>query len=283
MNKNILSVLLLFLMVITAQAQIKGEANYLIKYEVNFVLDSTNREDVKHEVHRLYTGSTVSNYLSEGRFLRDSMMLSMRNQSRNATRRMSANMQNMPTSEFNPIVFKDFANSEVWIKHSLIRDHYLYEEQEVPIQWEFIDESKEIESYTVQKATTNFGGRDWEAWFTLEIPIVDGPYVFSGLPGLILELYDTDMDYHFNLASLAPLEVAYSIDSEDGGSYKKVSKADFVKAYKSYQKNPSASVTRNLPANFEVTEADGRKVTVKDIERQAKERVAKRNNQIEIW
>src|SRR5690625_6840867 len=88
-----------------------------------------------------------------------------------------------------------------------------------------------IEQYMALKATTIFGGRHYVAWFTLEVPILDGPYVFSGLPGLILELYDTEEDYHFNLASIQPLKENYVIDSETR-NVKEVSKEEFIQSYK---------------------------------------------------
>ncbi|HLW14678.1 MAG TPA: GLPGLI family protein [Flavobacteriaceae bacterium] len=280
MRKTLL-ILLLFSSYLI-HAQVKGEAEYLIRYEVDFVLDSTNREEVNHEVHRLYTGSTTSNYISEGMFYRDSIMQVMRNQPRGNWRAMRGAMENMPRSEFNASVFKDLKNSEVWVQHNLAQDRFLYQEKAVPMQWEFTDESKMIEQYMALKATTSFGGRDYEAWFTLEVPILDGPYVFNGLPGLILELYDTEKDYHFNLASMQPLKESYPIDSEDGNT-KQVSKDEFIKSYKNYKENPSASFSRYLPSNFEMKDETGKTITRRDIERQAKEAADKRNNLIELW
>lgn len=65
------------------------------------------------------------------------------------------------------------------------------------IEWKILDETKIVNGYTVQKATTqsynypkdsssNFGIAT--AWFTTEIPVSIGPYRYHGLPGLILEL-----------------------------------------------------------------------------------------------
>lgn len=39
-----------------------------------------------------------------------------------------------------------------------------------------------------QKATCDFAGRKWIAWFTTEIPIQDGPYKFYGLPCAYCEI-----------------------------------------------------------------------------------------------
>ncbi len=57
--------------------------------------------------------------------------------------------------------------------------------------------------YTCQKATTRYEGRDYVAWFAPKIPISDGPYKFSGLPGLIVEIADTKEYYRFELTGLS--------------------------------------------------------------------------------
>jgi GLPGLI family protein len=36
-------------------------------------------------------------------------------------------------------------------------------------------------------------------FFAADLPFQEGPYRFHGLPGLIVELYDEQNDYHFNL------------------------------------------------------------------------------------
>lgn len=75
--------------------------------------------------------------------------------------------------------------------------------------WKLSDEKKQIKNITLQKATTNWGGRNWTAWFTTEIPFQEGPYKFHGLPGLIVEVFDDKSNYRFELAkseNIAKLE-----------------------------------------------------------------------------
>ena len=64
--------------------------------------------------------------------------------------------------------------------------------------WKISDETKNIGNFKAQKATANFGGRHWEAWFSTELPFSEGPYKFRGLPGLILELKDSNENYLFS-------------------------------------------------------------------------------------
>lgn len=69
-------------------------------------------------------------------------------------------------------------------------------------EWEISDESKEIIGYQCFKAIADYRGRKWTAWFAPEIPVQEGPWKLGGLPGLILEAYDTGRDYVFECVGL---------------------------------------------------------------------------------
>lgn len=64
-------------------------------------------------------------------------------------------------------------------------------------KWTLTSETQTIIGYKCQKATCRFRGRDFEAWFTTDIPVKLGPWKFGGLPGLILKVYDKDRLYTF--------------------------------------------------------------------------------------
>lgn len=70
-------------------------------------------------------------------------------------------------------------------------------------------ETKKLGQYTLQKATTQFGGRNWIAWFTKEIPISEGPYKFRGLPGMIFHIYDDKANFEFKLVKSYKLKSTY--------------------------------------------------------------------------
>ncbi|MDQ0594458.1 GLPGLI family protein [Chryseobacterium ginsenosidimutans] len=70
------------------------------------------------------------------------------------------------------------------------------------LDWEILPEKSKIATFDVQKAKVTYGGRSWTAWFTTEIPIQDGPYIFKGLPGLIVKISDEQNDYSFSLTEI---------------------------------------------------------------------------------
>lgn len=88
-----------------------------------------------------------------------------------------------------------FENKEY---HSLTYDYYVINSNDKMI-WTVENETRKVSDFKLQKATTNFGGRKWIAWFNPEIPFQQGPYKFQGLSGLIYEIYDSENTFHYSL------------------------------------------------------------------------------------
>lgn len=80
---------------------------------------------------------------------------------------------------------------------------YLYEDEGArQLDWKLEDKYKTISGYECQKASVTFRGRNYDAWFTTEIPLPYGPWKFGGLPGLILEIYDDTKEISFTAENI---------------------------------------------------------------------------------
>lgn len=109
-------------------------------------------------------------------------------------------------------MFKMGVENQFYVKKNLTQKRiekvitYLKTDYFLPIEeilnWKITSEQKLIGTYKSQKAETNYGGRYWIAWFTTELPFGDGPYIFNGLPGLIVSIHDSNYDYSFNLVEV---------------------------------------------------------------------------------
>ena len=69
------------------------------------------------------------------------------------------------------------------------------------INWTITQDTKEIMGMACQKATGEFKGRVYDAWFCSQLPYSNGPWKLGGLPGLIIEAYDTKKEVVFNFVS----------------------------------------------------------------------------------
>lgn len=161
----------------------------------------------------------------------------------------------------------------------LANKNYAYKEPNVPLVWRMSEDSKEISGYKVQKAATSFAGREYIAWFSTDIPIADGPYVFHGLPGLIVELYDTEKHFYFSLISVVRMEE--TIDWEIG-KIEKVSKKRF-KEVKEKINSWEGMYFDSLGENSNVTFVDenGNEVSATEFRREMQE-FQENLNQIEL-
>ena len=58
------------------------------------------------------------------------------------------------------------------------------------------------EEVNCQRATGTFRGREWQVWFTYDIPYNYGPWKLGGLPGLILRAEDSSGTFVWEAVSL---------------------------------------------------------------------------------
>ena len=118
--------------------------------------------------------------------------------------------------------FKDFSKNilTVYLRmpHSAIKDCQYTEN--IPLQnWKISNDTLTVAGYLCQKATCTLRGRNYTAWFTMDIPIPNGPWKFGGLPGLILKVYDDDRLYVFECTQIEKFKKIYPITMYDSKNY----------------------------------------------------------------
>ena len=91
----------------------------------------------------------------------------------------------------------DSNNKKIFFFDIIANNNFLVEDSYPDFHWNITSETKDIAGYSCIKATTSYRGRTWVAWFTPQIPVSFGPWKLFGLPGLIVEAYDTDNKYTF--------------------------------------------------------------------------------------
>ena len=97
-------------------------------------------------------------------------------------------------------IVKNHKSREIKIKDVIDVDIYEYTIPLDEFDWQIQDSTEIILGYTCILATTSYRGRQWEVWFTPDIPLSDGPWQLCGLPGLIIKARDIDDLFNFNLS-----------------------------------------------------------------------------------
>lgn len=181
----------------TNKAEILSDTSRLkCVYRLTYQPDSTDAYNILTEKAFLLVGQKISSFQTLNSFLTDSIAYSPTNPSRITH---TINISQYPTSRFHYIIYKkgDFITTV----DNIYVDTYKYTEN-IALKWSIRAETAKMYGYNCQKATTTFAGRQYEAWFTKEIPVSEGPYKFHGLPGLILKISDTKNHYVFDLLSI---------------------------------------------------------------------------------
>lgn len=256
-------------------------------YQVSMKIDSLAAPTVENAY--LDVAGNKSVFYGEKRMKRDSVMR------RNAeTKNFSFDRSQMQQyrSEINYQIEKDLTAQKITFKNRIMRDQYTYDEDR-PFSWKILPETTKIGDYRVQKAETDFAGRNWTAWFTQDVPIMDGPYKFSGLPGLIVKIEDSKGHYSFDLIEAQKINELPDFQLR-GGNVISVKRKDYDKQMEKYITDPvsfinSQGIGFGGSASSSAT-SEGRRSTIriqmdpqrkKEMENRLKEEAKKNNNPIE--
>ena len=121
------------------------------------------------------------------------------------------------------------------------RNLFSYDD-EPKLQWSILPDKEKVGAYNAQKATTEFGGRKWTAWFTTDLPYQDGPYKFGGLPGLIVKVEDDKGDYSFDL--MKNYKIAEFPTLNQFGNTLKVKRTDYLKQQQKFKADPMSFMSQ---------------------------------------
>jgi GLPGLI family protein len=252
-------------------------------YEYRFLPDSTKVDSIITENTRLEIFKDHSEFVSDLTAKRDSAFL---NSSKNSSGEVGSDLK---TGSFRNSTWKGK-------KKLYTKEHIGIEGFKVlnPLKqdWELSNETQKIQGYNCQKAITNYGGRIWEAWFTTEIPIQDGPYVFRNLPGLIVQINDSTKNHTFLLIAnfKTTRSETYISDKKMMPTYE-VNREKFNKKWKEYRKNPIGGSEQFMLmnpkiSNMSMQDENGKEMDMNlvriDEREQARKLLKTKNNYIDL-
>ena len=270
--------------------------NNRVIYEYKFRPDSRKVDSLKTEWMYLDISKKGSKYYSKSTFESDSIV------NESIKKQMAAGMKSISVSrnqkggEINYEVEKSYPEYKTSLTARVGNDSYKVLEDR-KLDWKILAEKKKIGEFNTQKATTDFAGRKWTAWFTSEVPVLDGPYKFSGLPGLIVEVSDDTGSHKIELKGIKKLkeikEEVLNTQGKDIPFTKKkpieVNRQQYVKQLKQYENDPVQGMREimnqpnsKIKININGKEISDPKEVLRAMEQNAREEMKKNNNKIEL-
>jgi GLPGLI family protein len=199
MKKLIYLISICTIIVLTASAQKPELAKAVVRYKFSHVRDTAAKDKPYTENMVLFLGQTSSAYKSYDKKLQDAMMRKQAEQQM-AEQKGNGGPINIKITSSRPTTRSEYfqfpAQNKLMLKESLITP-YLIEEPMPVINWKISSDTTSYGTLHCQKATGHFKGRDYTAWFCPDLPFRAGPWKLNGLPGLIVEAYDTNKEVEF--------------------------------------------------------------------------------------
>ena len=133
-------------------------------------------------------------------------------------------------------VYLGYPEGKVSIADRVFIDNYLSEELLESIQWKINEDSvKNLMGYDCIQAECDLYGRHWVVWYAPELACSSGPWLLRGLPGLIVQAYDTEYLHDFLLLSVADRKIPIPFNLLN---YFKSEREKVIKAYIKYAADP---------------------------------------------
>jgi GLPGLI family protein len=196
MKRKLIIITALVLSVLVASAQKPDTAQILVHYKFTHVRDTNNRASAYTENMVLFVGKNASSYKSYDRQLQNDLfrrqMQEAITNSADGNIRLDRHITGSGTEYYQFI-----ANKKLVRREATMMDSYIIDDALPVINWHISSDKTNFAELHCQKATCHFKGRDYTAWFCLDLPVHVGPWKLNGLPGVIVEAYDAKKDVVF--------------------------------------------------------------------------------------
>ncbi|MFN1218908.1 GLPGLI family protein [Chryseobacterium kwangjuense] len=211
---------LLFLLV----ASLVSAQNYRFVYEYKMKPDTGKKDSLVTDYMNLDTDGKKSYFYNAVKYERDSAyhvdksypaLLKGKHYDRNLSY----------------IIEKDYAKKTINFYNKFKNANLVIIDHEAP-KWTIANEFNKIGGMNCQKAVAEYKGRTWEAWFSKDFPVSDGPYKFSGLPGLVVMIKDAENDHAFHLIQIKKIKTVTAFIPKKN---KQMTNTEYRKIMKDYR------------------------------------------------
>ena len=209
MKKRLLTLTTALLACFAAKAQKPEMAKAVVHYKFSHIRDTTAKDKPYTENMVLFLGQTSSVYKSFDKKTQDAMMKKqLAEQAAEQKGNATMNFRVTGTRPTTRAEYYQFSSVNKFMRKETLITPYLIEEAMPVINWKISSDTASFGSLHCQKATGHFKGRDYTAWFCPDLPFHAGPWKLNGLPGLIVEAYDTNKEVVFKFDGMEEVTAA---------------------------------------------------------------------------
>ncbi|KQB98938.1 GLPGLI family protein [Pedobacter sp. Hv1] len=200
------AILILFFTITTATlalAQSPDKVLARVRYNFVHVQDTTQKDTPYTENMVLAIGKNASLYASKDGL---DQTLTRNNLILENAKKLDPGLVSIQldrtSPDVNSKVYFFFAKENKFITKERVFNNYLVEEIAPKINWTITADTINLSGVHCKKAQAYFKGRNWTAWYAIDLPFQSGPWKLNGLPGLIVEAYDEKKEVQFLFAGL---------------------------------------------------------------------------------
>jgi len=216
MKKQFLLSAALLSCALMARAQNPDTAQLLVHYKFSHIRDTTNREHPYTENMVLIVGKSAGAYKSYDKQLQDALFRKQVQEQMANSADGHINVQRKASGSGTE--YYQFPNGKKLArKEPLLFNNYLITDVLPPIEWKISADTATFGGLHCQKATAHFKGRDYTAWFSPDLPLHIGPWKLNGLPGVIVEAYDTKKEVDFKFDGIEKAVISAKKDDQPTG------------------------------------------------------------------
>ena len=193
----------------------------------------------------LQIGSKVSKFSNYDSFINDSIIRAQTMEGLSISEILASGMSRK-RGGIKYEVLKGYPKGKNTYTGDMFADYFSYEELIKIPRWELSQDTMTILGYLCKKAICTFYCREYTAWYAPEIAVSEGPWKLSGLPGLILKVYDKKRQIQFDAVAIEKVGWKDPIFNVLREGLQKTTKAKFQKAYADYMKNPASVMQKTV-------------------------------------
>lgn len=216
--KIILAILFTASITSSVLAQNTDQALARVHYKFSHITDTTNRDEPFQENMMLIIGKNASVYTSYDKMTQTDRLAAFLKEQTKANGGTLTNivMQKGLIKKVTNVDFYSYANEQKsYTIEYLMMNKYIIPGELTPIKWTIKQDTTSFAGISCRMAVTRYKGRNWIAWYAVDLPFQSGPWQLNGLPGLIIEAYDEKKDIQFQFDGLEKVNETNLVTKDD--------------------------------------------------------------------